>query len=175
MSTLTPPVDARDHVLGRADATTLVEYGDYQCPTCADAHPLVQELLRAFGDRLRFVYRHFPLSELHPMALPAAEAAEAAGALGDFWSMHDELFENQDRLDPDVLRACADNVGIDALAFDDQLARHVHRGRVRDDFRSGVRSGVNGTPTFFIDGSRYDGPLDVMGMVRAIALVAGRT
>jgi formate-nitrite transporter family protein len=156
---LTPPVRESDHVSGPDDApVTLVEYGDFECPHCGRAHPIVQSIQRQLGSRLRFVFRHFPLTEIHPHAKHAAEAAESAGAQGRFWEMHDALFENQDALEDDALIRYADDIGIDA----EQTARDLETGtyatRVRDDFRSGVRSGANGTPTFFVNGERYDGP-----------------
>jgi protein-disulfide isomerase len=155
---LTPPVGADDHVAGPADAPlTLVEYGDFECQYCGMAYPIVQVIQRRLGPQLRFVFRNFPLKESHPHAQHAAEAAESAAVQGKFWEMHDTLFEHQQRLaDADLVRY-ADELGLDA----EQVARDLEAGtyarRVRDHFRSGVRSGVNGTPTFFMNGERYDG------------------
>jgi protein-disulfide isomerase len=177
---LMPPVGEHDHVAGPADAPiTLVEYGDYECPHCGRAHPIVKAAQRNLGSRLRFVFRNFPLQEAHPHAKHAAEAAEAAGAQGKFWEMHDVIFENQDALeDPDLVRY-AEELGVDA----DRLARELETGawakRVREDFRSGVRSGVNGTPTFFLNGLRYDGnwgdPESFIGDLRYAADRASET
>jgi protein-disulfide isomerase len=155
---LTPPVNAQDHVAGRDDApVTLVEYGDFECPYCGMAHPIVKNTQRALGSQLRFVYRHFPLAEVHPHARIAAQAAEAAGAQGKFWEMHDTLFENQQALDVEDLIGYAKALGLDTTRFARDLEAGTYAKRVRDDFRSGVRSGVNGTPTFFVNGVRYDG------------------
>jgi protein-disulfide isomerase len=155
------PISGRDHILGPTDApATLVEYGDYECPYCGLAHPIVTEVLRRFGRRLRFAFRHFPLAEIHPHAARAAEAAEAAGAQGKFWEMHDLLYTNQPALaDPDLVRY-AGLLGLDMTRFVRELADHIWEPRVREDFMSGIRSGVNGTPTFFINGVRHDGPWD---------------
>jgi formate-nitrite transporter family protein len=155
---LTPPVSERDHVAGHADApVTLVEYGDYECPHCGRAYPIVKVAQVRLGSLLRFVFRNFPLSEAHPHAEHAAEAAEAAGAQGKFWEMHDVIFEHQDALEDEDLIAYADALGLDAGRVARELEEGVWAKRVREDFRSGVRSGVNGTPTFFVNGLRYDG------------------
>jgi protein-disulfide isomerase len=157
--TLIPPVsDDRDHIQGSASApVTLVEYGDYQCSYCGMAYPIVKSLQQALGDQMRFVFRNFPLRDSHPNAEHAAEAAESAGAQGSFWEMHDTLYENQDQLEDSDLLAHAKALGLDPA----QMARDLEDGtyvkRVREDFRSGVKSGVNGTPTFFVNGVRYDG------------------
>jgi protein-disulfide isomerase len=161
MGRLLLTVSDRDHIQGPPTAAaTLVEYGDYECPFCRQAHSIVKEVQQRLGRRLRFVYRHFPLAEIHPHAPRAAEAAEAAGSQGRFWEMHDLLFENQPALaDADLLRY-ATFLGLDLPRFVSELAQHVHEPRVREDFMSGVRSGVNGTPTFFVNGIRHDGPWD---------------
>jgi protein-disulfide isomerase len=156
---LTPPVSQRDHILGPSRAPlTLVEYGDFECPHCGAAFPVVKEIGKRLGDRLQFVYRHFPLTQVHPHAELAAEAAEAAGAQERFWEMHDLLFENQQSLDDRNLLLLAESLDLDMERFTSELLEHAHHARVREDFMSGVRSGVNGTPTFFINGLRYDGP-----------------
>jgi len=156
---LSPPVSERDHTSGPASApVTLVEYGDYECPYCGQAYPIVKAAQRKLGKRLRFVFRNFPLSEAHPHARHAAEAAEAAADQGKFWEMHDALFENQNALEDDQLVTTARRLGLDAERIAAALEAGTHAQRVREDFRSGVRSGVNGTPTFFINGRRYDGP-----------------
>ena len=155
---LAVPVSERDHTIGSATApVTLVEYGDYECPHCGRAFPLLEGIRRYMGDNLRFVYRHFPLAEAHPHARHAAEAAEAAGAQGKFWEMHRTLFENQGALENEDLLVDLGQIGCDVKRAADELAKGVYTKRVREDFRGGVKSGVNGTPTFFINGSRYDG------------------
>ena len=157
-TTLTPPVRERDHVQGSATAlVTLVEYGDYQCPFCGDTYPIIKELQNHFGDQLRFVFRNFPLSEAHPHALAAAELAEAAAAQGKFWPMHDMLFEHQTALDDHHLAQYARSLDLNLAELKATLEGDEPKQRVRSDFTSGVRSGVNGTPTFFINGSRFDG------------------
>jgi protein-disulfide isomerase len=155
---LTVPVDEdRDHVQGPADAAaTLVEYGDYECPYCGAAYPIVKEVQARMGDRLRFVFRNFPITTSHPHAEQAAESAEAAAVQDRFWEMHDVLYENQRRLEDEDLRAYAEQLGLDVERFASELAEHAHADRVREDFMSGVRSGVNGTPTFYINGARHD-------------------
>jgi protein-disulfide isomerase len=147
---------------------TLLEYGDYECPYCGAAYPIIKDVQARMGDRLRFVFRNFPITTSHPHAEQAAEAAEAAGAQGRFWEMHDVLYENQKRLGDDDLRAYAQRIGLDLERFDKELAEHVHAPRVREDFMSGVRSGVNGTPTFFINGARYDDAYDVETLLAAL-------
>ncbi|QJR34060.1 DsbA family protein [Gemmatimonas groenlandica] len=162
---LTPLVTSRDHQLGVADAlVTLVEYGDYECPHCARAHPVVKEMQRRFGEHLRVVFRNFPLAQVHPFALHAAEAAECVAVHGGedaFWRMHDALFEHQQdsptSLADERLAAYAEAVGVDGALVVRDLANQAHLDRVREDFRGGVRSGVNGTPSFFVNGERYDG------------------
>ncbi len=174
-ATLTVPVsEERDHTQGPADApVTLVEYGDYECPYCGRAHPIVKEVQERLGDKLRFVFRNFPITTSHPRAEHAAEAAEAAGAQGQFWSMHDLIYESQPRLSDEDLRSYAEQVGLDVERFDRELADHSYAERVRDDFMGGVRSGVNGTPTFFINGARYDDPYDADTLTAALERAAG--
>jgi protein-disulfide isomerase len=162
MSVLRPPVDEHDHAQGPADApATLVEYGDYECPHCGRAHPIVKELQRRLGPSLRFVFRNFPLTEVHPHAMHAAEAAESVAAhAGEapFWRMHDILFERQwDSLEDEALVRYATEAGANPLQVAGDLASDTLEDRVLADFLSGVRSGVNGTPTFFINGERFDG------------------
>lgn len=170
MSGLHPPVTERDHIAGPDDAPiTLVEYGDYECPYCGMAYPIVKDLQRRLGDQLRFVFRNFPLREAHPHAEHAAEAAESAGAQGKFWEMHDIIFEHQQALEDDDLQAYAKAIGADPKRIAEDLTNATYVKRVRDDFRSGVRSGVNGTPTFFINGERYNGPwADAVQFLRAL-------
>jgi protein-disulfide isomerase len=154
---LETPVGVRDHLQGpRTALITLVEYGDYECAWCRQAYAFVQEIRQQFGDRLCFVYRHFSMSRMHPHAQQAAEAAEAAEAQGRFWEMHDALFRHQEELENGYLVEYADALGLDVTRFLRDMAGHIHAERVSEDIQSGVRSGVNGTPTFFINGVRYD-------------------
>jgi protein-disulfide isomerase len=145
-----------------------VEYGDYECPYCGAAYPLIKEIQAQLGEQLRFVFRNFPITSSHAHAEQAAEAAEAASAQRRFWEMHDTLFENQRQLRLEHLRAYARALGLDLEQFDYALADNVYTQRVRDDFMSGVRSGVNGTPTFFINGERYDGAHDLDSLLAAL-------
>jgi len=169
MSHMRPAIGVGDHMLGDAKApVTLVEYGDYECPHCGAAYPIVKDALRRAGKDVRFVFRNFPLSEMHPHAFRAAEAAEAAAAQGEFWPMHDLLFENQDALEPTNLAEYAKRLGLDSHRFTAELRDGTHAAKVRSDFSSGVRSGVNGTPTFFIQGTRLDGPWDLDSLVAAL-------
>jgi protein-disulfide isomerase len=164
-----PVTEGRDHIQGPADAAvTLVEYGDYECPYCGAAYPIIKEVQARMGERLRFVFRNFPISTSHPHAEQAAEAAEAAASQGRFWPMHDLLYENQSRLRDQDLHAYAEKLQLDVEPFDKEMADHVHAERVREDFMSGVRSGVNGTPTFYINGARHDGSYDVETLLAAL-------
>jgi protein-disulfide isomerase len=168
-SRLTVDVGPRDHVRGPAAAPlTLVEYGDYECPYCGAAYPIVKEIERILADELRSVFRNFPLSEIHPHALQAAEAAESAAAQGRFWEMHDRLYENQKRLRTKDLLTHAQALGLDVERIETELDQHAYEARVRDDFLSGVRSGVNGTPTFFINGVRHNGSYDLETLLTAL-------
>jgi protein-disulfide isomerase len=165
--------DDRDHIQGPADAAvTLVEYGDYECPYCGAAYPIVKELQARMGNMLRFVFRNFPITTSHPRAEQAAEAAEAAAAQGRFWEMHDLLYENQRRLRDQDLHAYAEQLGLDVEQFDKDLAEHVHAPRVREDFMSGVRSGVNGTPSFYVNGARHDDSYDLETLLAALERAA---
>jgi protein-disulfide isomerase len=166
---LTVPVGLRDHVEGDARAlVTLVEYGDYECPHCGMAHPIVKAIQGHFGPRLRFVFRNFPLNEAHPHAELAAEAAEAASRQGRFWEMHDALFEHQADLEGEALVAYAAEVGLDLERWLGDLRSHAFAARVREDFMSGVRSGVPATPTFFINGEEHEGAFDYETLREAI-------
>ena len=166
---LKPPVGANDHVQGSAKApVTLVEYGDYECPYCGEAYSVVKELQERLGDQMRFVFRNFPLAQAHPHAEHAAEAAEAAAAQGKFWEMHDMLYENQDALEDEDLVRYARALHLDVPRFVKEMEAGTYTERVREDFRSGVRSGVNGTPTFFINGARHDGAFDLASLLAAI-------
>jgi len=158
MAELKPPVSPDDHSQGpESAAVTLVEYGDYECPHCARAHGIVKRLQKRFGDNLRFVFRNFPLSEAHEHAQAAAETAEFAAAHGKFWEMHDLLFENQERLDGALFLELARKLDLSTPALTQALEDNLFTAHVRAEFRDGIRSGVNGTPTFFINGKRHDG------------------
>jgi len=151
------PVGSRDHLVGNPRARIqLVEYGDFECPHCARAYPVPKILKQELGDELLFVFRHFPLAQVHPHAVRAAQAAEAAGLQKNFWPMHDLLFENQDALEDEDLLRYAGELGLDLKRFARDLDLDEVGAHVREDFTSGVRSGVNGTPTFFVNGERYD-------------------
>jgi len=169
MSTLTQPVSVDDHVEGPPDAPlTLVEYGDYQCPYCGAAYPVVKRLQKTLGKKLRFVFRNFPLTQAHPYALVAAQAAEAAGLQGKFWEMHDLLFEQQALLKPEVIHSWAKRIGLNLKQFETDRKQGVVEKRIREDRQSGIRSGVNGTPTFFINGNRYDRSHDYDSLLTAL-------
>ncbi len=171
---LRPGPNEQDHSAGPLTApVTLVEYGDYQCPHCRRAHYVVQAVQRAMGDDLCFIFRNFPLSTIHPDAVPAAWLAEAAAAKGRFWAMHDMLYEHQDHLDPASLHDYGLRVGLAVDEIETALAG-TYRARVDRDFSSGIRSGVNGTPTFFVDGQRYDDSWDFETLQRTLRTHAQR-
>lgn len=158
MNHLTPPIGPHDHVRGaRKPHVALIEYGDYECPHCARAQGMTKSLLERLGDHVLFVFRHMPLSHAHPHAITAALAAEAAGAQGHFWEMHERLFEKQHALELPSLIAYARGLDLDVARFAKDVENETYLDKVEADFRSGIRSGVNGTPTFFIDGQRFDG------------------
>jgi protein-disulfide isomerase len=171
---LTVPVaEDRDHIQGPASApVTLVQYGDYECPYCGEAYPIVKDVQAQMKDRLRFVFRNFPISTSHPHAEQAAEAAEAAAGQGRFWEMHDALYENQRRLRHQDLRSYAERLELDVERFARELAEHVHAPRVHEDFISGVRSGVNGTPSFYINGLRHDDSYETEVLLDALERAA---
>jgi protein-disulfide isomerase len=161
-------VPSRDHVRGAPDGhVTLVEYGDFQCPYCGDAYPVVHELLKAYH-WVRFVWRHMPLVDLHPRAEAAAEASEAAAAQGRFWEMHDRLFENQHALSDDDLSDHAASLGLDVERFQRELREGVHAERVAEDYRSGAASGIPSTPRFFVNGEIHLGSASEPDLRRAI-------
>jgi protein-disulfide isomerase len=166
---LTLPDAERDHVSGSANGSIkLLEYGDYECPFCADAQPIVKEIQRRLGDDLLFAFRHFPLANIHPHSEHAAEAAEAAGAQENFWGMHDLLFENQNALEDGDLAAYAGELGLDETRLIREVTSTAYARRIREDFRDGVRAGVNGTPTLFINGERFDGVRDLKHLLNAL-------
>jgi protein-disulfide isomerase len=167
--TLTPHVSDADHSEGPASAlVTLVEYGDFECPSCGRAYPIVKAIQKHFRDRLRFVFRHFPIVNSHPHAAHAAETAEAAARAGQFWAMHDTLFEHQDALEDDDLGTYAAAVGMEADQLADDLESGRYAPRVQEQFTSGVHSGVTGTPTFFLNGVRYEESWDRKSLTQAI-------
>jgi protein-disulfide isomerase len=169
-ASLTLPVGGRDHAQGPEEApVTLVEYGDYECPYCGQAYPIIKNLQKQLGGELRFVFRNFPITQLHPHAQQAAEAAEASGAQNKFWEMHDRLYEHQQELSNNHLSQHALAIGgLDVARFEDEITNHVHAVRVREDFMSGIRSGVNGTPTFYVNGLRYDDSWDEETLLASI-------
>jgi protein-disulfide isomerase len=171
MAILKTPITQNDHIRGSAHAPiTLVEYGDYECPHCALAHPIVNQVQLSFGGRMRFVFRHFPLTEVHPHAEIAAECAEFAGAAGRFWDMHDALFENQNRLSVTTIFLIGEELGLPEAAIRSALETGQYRNKVRSEFMGGIRSGVNGTPAFFINGVRHDSVYDYASLVSGIQM-----
>jgi protein-disulfide isomerase len=159
------PVSERDHIRGPLDAAlTLLEYGDYECPHCTAAYQVVKAIQEEMGDELCFAYRHFPLIEIHPQA----EAAEAAGARGLFWEMHAMLYENSPNLGVRELVLYAEGIGLDADRFVNELRAHRYLPRIQADIESGLRSGVKGTPTFFINGVRHRGGYDLQSLLEAL-------
>jgi Na+/H+ antiporter NhaA len=173
---LSAPVDPqRDHLRGPTEApVTLVEYGDYECPYCGRAEPVVRQLLAEFGDELRYVFRHLPLEDVHPHAQLAAEAAEAAGAQGRFWEMHDLLFAHQDALEPADLRRYAEELGLDVDRFWEEVRSRAYARRIAEDVRSAEESGVAGTPTFFVNGRRHQGAYDAETLGDVVRLARHR-
>jgi protein-disulfide isomerase len=167
---LLAPIEPADHVIGPAHArVVLVEYGDFECPNCKQAAPVVKLLLSEFRDRVRFAYRHFPLEEVHPHALMAAQAAEAAGAQGKFWPMHDLLFEHQHALKGHHLREYAERLELDLARYTAEMKDTVYLQRVREHEKSGIESGVRSTPTFFLDGRIQDVSFGVKALFDAVA------
>jgi len=165
-----PVTPERDHVEGAVSAAlTLVEYGDYQCPFCGAAYPEVKKVQKELGSELRFVFRNFPLTNMHEHAMNAAETAEAASAQGKFWPMHDFLYEHQASLgDPSVALGYAKKLGLDTQRFEREIAQHMYQKRIKDDFMGGVRSGVNGTPTFYVNGIRHDEDAVAKALIEAL-------
>ena len=169
MAELKVPVTGDDHIQGDPNAPViLLEYGDYECPHCGAAFPIVKAIQDHFGEQLAYVFRHFPLTEVHPNAGIAAETAEFSGAHGRFWEMHDLLFENQARLSPGFLLLLAGSLELSQSELREALSREIFKPKVQRDFLGGVRSGVNGTPTFFVDGKRHDAIYDFAHLTSAI-------
>ena len=174
--TLSVVVGKSDHAQGPENApVTLVEYGDYQCPYCADVHSMIHAIAKTMGANLRFVFRHMPLLEVHPYAPYAAEAAEAAGAQGKFWEMHDAIYEHQSDLGSDLVHRLALTLNLDMPRFEADMEARRYRPRVRRDFMGAMRSGVAATPAFFINGERYEGILEQRALLTALqrTLAAG--
>ncbi len=173
--TLSQPVSTNDHLQGNSNAPIqLVEYGDFQCSYCGRAYPIVKQLQKDFGDQLSFVFRNFPLAQIHEHAMHAAEAAELAAEQGKFWEMHDALYENQAKLDDLSLAARAEKLGMDVKTFILELEGGKEEAKVKTDFMSGVESGVNGTPSFFINGEKYNGSWDYEAFKKVLASVLNR-
>jgi protein-disulfide isomerase len=169
-------IDDADWILGRPVAPiTLLEYADFECPYCATTSPVLESLVREFPDVIRLVFRHFPLTTLHPHAARAAEAAETAGDLGRFWPMHDTLFRHQRQLDDELLPRYAETAGVDRRRFVAEMSQHAHQRDVLQDFRRGLVDGVHGTPTIFINRRRYDGARDRVSLLAAIERYGGRS
>jgi len=167
---LATPVGPHDHARGGGEhaRVTLVEYGDYECPQCAQAYPIVQDLQDKLGEQLRFVFRHFPITSAHPHAQRAAEAAEWAGGQARFWAMHDGLYQRRAKLSEAIILDVAEEIGLPPAGLREAWASHSFFPRVKDDFRGGLQSAVAGTPTFFIQGRRYDGRWDGDNLERAL-------
>ncbi len=173
MAKLQVKVSAEDHARGEASAkVTLVEYGDFQCPHCAMAHAIVSKIEKHYGDRLRFVYRNFPLTEIHPLAEPAAEAAEYAGSKGKYWEMYDAIFAHQRSLSEKMLRTTAESVGLDGEEAASAVEDGAFAEKIERDVDGGERSGVHGTPTFFINGEQYEGAWEYEELLAAIDAVS---
>jgi protein-disulfide isomerase len=166
---LTVPVSASDRTLGNAQApVSIVEYGDFECPNCKQAAPAAKLLLKRFAGRVQLAFRHFPLEEVHPHALHAALAAEAAGGQGRFWEMHDLLFDNQQHLKLKQLHDYAQKLALDMARYDGEMAREVHLQRIREHIESGRRSGVRATPTFFVNGNIQDVSFGLESLAHAV-------
>jgi protein-disulfide isomerase len=166
---LAVPVEEIDHSLGAPHArVTVVEYGDFECPDCRQAAPAVKLLLKRFHDGVRVVFRHYPLQEVHPHALHAALAAEVAGAQGRFWQMHDLLFENQRHLKPAHLRSYAQRLELDMARYDAEMEQQLYLQRIREQIDGGVRSGVRGTPAFFVNGRIQDVSFGLQALTEAV-------
>ena len=166
MSKLTIAVTKHDHIQGDLNAAcVLVEYGDYECPSCGEAQPIIKSLQAHFGNQMSFVFRNFPLREIHPWAEAAAEVAEIAGSQGKFWEMHDLLFANQETLSEGTIQTLVRDLGLSEAKMHQASSNGAPKTRIDADLAGGIRSGVNGTPTFFLNGDRYDEPTDFESMV----------
>jgi protein-disulfide isomerase len=166
---LKDPVSSNDHIQGGKNAIiTLVEYGDYECPYCGQAYPIIQQVQKYYDSKLRFVFRNFPLTEVHPLAMPAAQTAEYAGAEGLFWEMHDLIYENQSNLNIELLFALTESLNLSPAKLKEALANQTFDHKIQRNFIGGVKSGVNGTPTIYINDARYSGPVEFQNLVSAI-------
>lgn len=168
---LKPSVDKTDHIQGNEKASLeIVEFGDYQCPYCGAAYPILKELMKEFGSQIKFVFRNFPLSEIHAFARDAALAAEAAALQGKFWEMHDAIYENQQYLSNHFLVKLAEKLQLDVGRFQKDMQQEMLAAKVDDDFESGVRSGVNGTPSFYVNGKKFNGGAeDLLELIKSNA------
>lgn len=163
------PVSDDDHIQGEKNAAiTLVEYGDYQCPFCGQAYPVIKQIQQNYGSKLRFVFRNFPLSEYHPLAMAAAQTAEFAGTEGKYWEMHDLIFENQPKLTTEFLLSLAESLKLSPEKLKEVFSNETFENKIQSDFLGGVKSGVNGTPTLYINDVRYAGLVDYQSLVSAI-------
>lgn len=167
MTELIPAVNSNDHIYGDPDAIIeLVEYGDYECPYCGRAYPIVKNIQRKLGNHLKFVFRNFPLSKIHPHAFAAAVSTEAAALQNKFWEMHDIVFENQKNLDAENIFLLAKKIGLDLEQFKNDIQQTSLTEKIKHDFSSGIRSGVNRTPSFFINGEKYEDSWEDTGLLR---------
>lgn len=170
-STLKPLVSEQDHIHGGKSAKIeIVEFGDYQCPHCGHAHPIIKKIQKTFGEQIKFVFRNFPLQEAHEYAFPAAVAAEAAALQDKFWEMHDGIYENQNRIGEALFNELAEKIGLDIEQFKKDYSSGEVTEKVESDFESGIRSGVNGTPSFYVNGTKFDGGAeDLLEMLKESA------
>lgn len=168
---LQPAVSIKDHIQGKTDADIVItEYGDYQCPYCGAAYPVLKEIMKKYGNQIQFVFRNFPLSEMHQYARPAAIAAEAATLQGKFWEMHDAIYENQQYLNESFLFELAEKIGLNRSKFIHDIKNAELEEKIDSDFESGVLSGVNGTPSLFVNGRKFNGgPEDLLQLMSEIA------
>lgn len=158
---LIPAVNQGDHSLGDAGAAIeIVEYGDFECPDCGNANQIIKQIRQEFGSQIRFIFRNFPLTEIHPYAMPAALVTEAAGLQNKYWEMHDLIFQHQGELNDTLFEQLANKIGLNVVKFEHDLQTTTLQDKVSADFESGLRSGVNGTPTFFVNGQKFDGGAD---------------
>ncbi|WP_421940730.1 DsbA family protein [Pedobacter sp.] len=171
MSTLKPAVNGNDHIEGPSSAPVeIVEFGDYQCPYCGQAYPIIKDIQVLFEGQIKFIFRNFPLQEIHPLAFLAAQSAEAAALQGKFWEMHNAIYENQTGMSEEFFIKTATEIGLDLKQFQEDVASESVRERVEADFESGVRSGVNGTPSFYVNGQKFDGgAIDLRDMLNESA------
>ena len=167
---LKPAVSTTDHKQGKKDADiVIVEYGDYQCPYCGAAYPVLKEIMYKYGKQIQFVFRNFPLSEMHQYARPAAIVAEAAALQGKFWEMHDAIYENQQYLNEELLLELAEKLELDSQKFNTDIKKTEVAAKIDSDFESGIMSGVNGTPSLFVNGTKFNGgPEDLLQLMSEI-------